>query len=214
MNRAVEGVIVAKFRNTGQSCIAANRIFVQAGIYERFVEAFVARAKSLKIGNGLEDGVEIGPLVNQQGLSQALAHIDDAVGKGARLRCGGRRWGERGFFLEPTVLTDVPDDARCMRDETFAPIAPIVRFDSEAEGIERANASVFGLSAYVFTSNLDRAFRLMERLEAGTIGINDGAPASSNAPFGGVKESGWGRELGAEGLDAFLETKHVSLVVS
>ena len=214
LNRAVEGVILAKFRNTGQSCIAANRVFVQKGIYDRFIEAFVARAKALKIGNGLEQGVEIGPLVNQQAMSNAIAHIEDAVGRGARLLCGGRRWGNQGFFLEPTVLADVPQSARCLCEETFAPVAPVLRFDTEAEAIERANASDFGLAGYIFTENLDQAFRVMEKLDAGSIGINDGAPATSNAPFGGLKQSGWGRELGFEGLDAFLETKHVSLGIN
>jgi succinate-semialdehyde dehydrogenase / glutarate-semialdehyde dehydrogenase len=211
LDRAVEGAIIAKYRNTGQSCIAANRILVQAGIYDRFVDAFVAKAKSLKIGNGLEAGVEIGPLINEAGLQQALAHVDDAVKKGAKLACGGRRSGNTGFFLEPTVLLDVPDNACCMTEETFAPVAPLARFKEEGEAIERANASCYGLSAYAFTRSLDRAFRVMEKLEAGTIGINDGVPTSSNAPFGGVKQSGWGRELGVEGLDAFLETKHVSI---
>jgi succinate-semialdehyde dehydrogenase/glutarate-semialdehyde dehydrogenase len=213
LNKAVDQAIIAKFRNTGQSCIAANRLYVQAGIYDRFVEAFVAKAKSLKVGNGLEDGVDIGALVNQKGLDFALAQIDDAVKKGAKLLCGGKRHGTRGFFLEPTVLADVPDNAACMSEETFAPVAPIVKFTTEQEGIERANASPFGLAAYAFTQSLDRTFRVMEKLEAGTIGINDGAPSTSNAPFGGVKMSGWGRELGTEGLDAFLETKHVSLGV-
>lgn len=213
LKKAVEQVAVAKFRNTGQSCIAANRIYVQAGIYDRFVEAFVAKVKSLKVGNGLEEGVEIGALVNQKGLGFAQAQIEDAVKKGAKVLCGGKRHGTKGFFLEPTVLGDVPDDAGCMHEETFAPVAPVVKFTTEAEGIEKANASSFGLSAYAFTQSLDRAFRVMEKLEAGTIGINDGAPTTSNAPFGGMKMSGWGRELGAEGLDAFLETKHVSLGV-
>jgi succinate-semialdehyde dehydrogenase/glutarate-semialdehyde dehydrogenase len=214
LDRAVDGAVLAKFRNTGQSCIAANRIYVQQGIYQRFVDAFVAKARALKVGNGLEDGIDIGPLVNQQGLDQALAHINDAVRKGAKVACGGKRWGSVGFFLEPTVLTDVPDDACCMREETFAPVAPLVRFGTEAEGIAMANASVYGLSAYAFTSNLDRMFRVAEQLEAGTIGINDGAPTTSNAPFGGLKQSGWGRELGVEGLDAFLETKHVSIGIA
>ena len=213
LGRAVEGVLVAKFRNTGQSCIAANRVFVQSGIYDRFVEAFVARVKALRVGNGMEDGVDIGALVNQEGLDQALAHVSDAQGKGARLLAGGKRWGSKGFFIEPTALADVPDDARCMLEETFAPVAPLVRFQTEDEGIARANASVYGLSAYAFTTNIDRAFRVMEKLEAGTIGINEGAPSTSNAPFGGMKQSGWGRELGSEGLDAFLETKHVSFWV-
>lgn len=213
LKRAVEGAIIAKFRNTGQSCIAANRIYVQAGIYDRFVDAFVARAKSLKVGGGLEEGVEIGPVVNQAGLDQALAHIDDAVRCGAELLCGGKRIGTKGFFLEPTVLGGVPHCARCMAEETFAPVAPFVRFESEDQGIEWANNSPYGLSAYAFTQSLDRAWRVMEKLEAGTIGINDGAPSTSNAPFGGMKQSGWGRELGSEGLDAFLETKHVSMGV-
>jgi succinate-semialdehyde dehydrogenase/glutarate-semialdehyde dehydrogenase len=213
LNKAVEQAIIAKFRNTGQSCIAANRIYVQAGIYDRFVAAFVAKAKSLKVGNGLEDGVDVGALVNQKGLDFALAQIDDAVKKGAKLLCGGKRHGAKGFFLEATVLGDVPASAACMSEETFAPVAPIVKFTTEEEGIELANASPFGLSAYAFTGSLDRAFRVMEKLEAGTIGINDGAPTTSNAPFGGMKMSGWGRELGTEGLDAFLETKHVSLGV-
>jgi succinate-semialdehyde dehydrogenase/glutarate-semialdehyde dehydrogenase len=175
------------------------------------VTAFVARAQALKLGSGLEAGVEIGPLVNEQGLKQALAHIQDAVDKGAKVLCGGKRWGTRGFFLEPTVLSEVPSNACCMSEETFAPIAPLARFDTEAEAIEGANDSEYGLSAYAFTTNLDRAFRLMEKLEAGMIGINDGVPTSSNAPFGGVKQSGWGRELGTEGLDEFLEVKHISL---
>jgi succinate-semialdehyde dehydrogenase/glutarate-semialdehyde dehydrogenase len=151
--------------------------------------------------------------VNQEGLTQALEHVDDAIKQGAKLLAGGKRWGNKGFFIEPTVLVDVPDCARCMSEETFAPVAPIVKFEHEDDAIERANASPYGLSAYAFTNNLDRAFRVMEKLEAGTIGINDGAPSTSNAPFGGLKQSGWGRELGSEGLEAFLETKHVSIGV-
>jgi succinate-semialdehyde dehydrogenase/glutarate-semialdehyde dehydrogenase len=211
VNKAVDTVIIAKYRNTGQSCIAANRIFVQAGIYDKFVEAFVAKAKALKVGNGLQEGMDIGPVVNEAGLKQALHHVEDAVKHGAKLLCGGKRWGTKGFFIEPTVLTDVPDNACCMREETFAPIAPIVKFESDADGIKQANASVFGLAAYALTRNIDRAWRCMEQLEAGTVAINDGAPATSNAPFGGMKHSGWGRELGSEGLDSFLETKHISL---
>jgi succinate-semialdehyde dehydrogenase/glutarate-semialdehyde dehydrogenase len=211
LNRAVEGAFIAKTRNTGQSCIAANRIYVQRSIYEDFLEAFTAKMKSLKVGDGLEQGVEIGPLIDDAGLTKALAHIEDAVARGARLLCGGKRFGDRGFFIEPTVLADMPDDALCAQEETFAPVAAISAFDTEEEAIAKANDTIYGLSAYVFTGNLDRAFRLMESLEAGTIGINDGVPSTSNCPFGGVKQSGWGRELGSEGLDAFLETKHVSL---
>jgi succinate-semialdehyde dehydrogenase/glutarate-semialdehyde dehydrogenase len=213
LNRAVEGVLAAKFRNTGQSCIAANRVYVQAGIYDRFVTAFVERVKSLKTGDGLEGEQDIGPVVNEKGLQFALDQIADAQRRGARLLAGGKRMGRPGFFLEPTVLADVPADAGCMREETFAPVAPIARFEKEADAIAMANDSPFGLSAYAFTTNLDRMFRVAERLEAGTIGINDGVPTTSNAPFGGFKHSGWGRELGTEGLDAFLETNHVSIGV-
>jgi succinate-semialdehyde dehydrogenase/glutarate-semialdehyde dehydrogenase len=212
LDAAVEGAMMAKFRNTGQSCIAANRVLVERPIYERFLEAFVAKARSLKVGDGLEPGVDIGPLFDEAGVAKALEHVEDAVAGGARLLCGGHRVaGGRGYFVEPTVLADVPPRAACMREETFAPIAPVCAFDREDEALEQANASIYGLSAYAFTTNLDRAFRLMEGLEAGTIGINDGVPSTSQCPFGGVKQSGWGRELGIEGLDAFLETKHVSL---
>jgi succinate-semialdehyde dehydrogenase/glutarate-semialdehyde dehydrogenase len=211
LERAVEGAFMAKTRNTGQSCIAANRIYVQRSVYEGFLEAFTAKMRSLKVGDGLQPGMDIGPLIDGAGLAKALAHIEDAVARGARLLYGGRRFGDKGFFIEPTVLADVPGDAICGQEETFAPVAAISAFDTEEEAIAKANDTVFGLSAYAFTGSLDRAFRLMESLEAGTIGINDGVPSTSNCPFGGVKQSGWGRELGSEGLDAFLEIKHVSL---
>ena len=211
LEKSVDGAMLAKFRNTGQSCIAANRIYVQRGIYDRFLNRFVERTKALKVGDGLEPGVEIGPLIDEAALEKASAHIQDAVAQGARLLCGGRRLQRKGFFLEPTVLADVPANGLCLKEETFAPIAAFAAFDTEADAIERANAAPFGLSAYVFTRDLNRAFRLMEAIEAGMIGINDGLPTTSNAPFGGVKQSGWGRELGSEGLDAFLETKHVSI---
>ena len=211
LNAAVEGAMITKFRNTGQSCIASNRIYVQRSIYEKFLEKFVQQARALKTGDGFEDGVLVGPLINEEGLTKALEHINDAVKRGARLLCGGKRMDRKGFFLEPTVLADVPADAACMSEETFAPVAPVVPFDDEKEAVARANASQYGLSAYAFTRDLSRTFRLMEALEAGTIGINDGVPTTSQCPFGGVKQSGWGRELGIEGMDAFLETKHVSL---
>ena len=211
LNVAVEGAMITKFRNTGQSCIASNRIFVQRSVYPQFLEKFVQQARALKTGDGFEDGVLVGPLINEDGLNKALEHIRDAVKRGARLMCGGKRIDRKGFFLEPTVLADVPAEAACMSEETFAPVAPVVPFDDEAEAIARANASPYGLSAYAFTRDLKRTFRLMEALEAGTIGINDGVPTTSQCPFGGFKQSGWGRELGIEGMDAFLETKHVSL---
>jgi succinate-semialdehyde dehydrogenase/glutarate-semialdehyde dehydrogenase len=213
--KAVEGTMIAKYRNTGQSCIAANRIYVQRGVAEKFIAALVERVKALKVGPGTEPGVDIGPLINPAAVDLALKHIADAQAKGAKLLCGGERWGAAGgAFLEPTVLTGVPGAALGMCDETFAPVAYVNVFDTEAEAIERANDTPYGLAAYVFTRDLNRAFRLMDALEAGMIGINDPIPTTSNAPFGGVKQSGWGRELGTEGLDAFLETKHTSLVIS
>ena len=211
LDGAVEGAMITKFRNTGQSCIASNRIYVQRPIYEEFLKRFVEQAQKLKTGDGLEEGVQVGPLINEQGLSKAIEHIQDATRRGARLLCGGKRLERRGWYLEPTVLADVPAEALCMSEETFAPVAAVCAFDTEAEAIQRANASPFGLSAYAFTRDLQRAFRLMESLEAGMLGLNDGVPTTSQCPFGGVKQSGWGRELGIEGMEAFLETKHVSL---
>ena len=210
LDNAVEGAMITKFRNTGQSCIASNRIYVQRSIYEKFLEKFVQQTRALKTGDGFEEGVLIGPLINEEGLAKALEHIEDATKRGARLMCGGKRIQRPGYFLEPTVLADVPAEAACMSEETFAPVAPVVPFDTEPEAIERANNSPYGLSAYAFTRDIKRAFRLMEALEAGTIGINDGVPTTSQCPFGGIKQSGWGRELGSEGMDGFLETKHVS----
>ncbi len=208
---AVEGALITKFRNTGQSCIASNRIYVERTIYEEFLDRFTERTRSLKVGYGLEDGVDIGPVINREGLETALAHVENAVAAGARLLCGGRAVEDtQGFYLEPTVIADVPDDALCMHEETFAPVAPVTAFDSEEEALERANASRYGLAAYAYTSDLNRSWRLAERLEAGTVAINDAVPSTSNAPFGGVKESGLGRELGIEGMEAFMETKHIS----
>lgn len=211
LGAAVEGALITKFRNTGQSCIAANRMYVQRSIYTRFLELFTEQTRAMKVGDGMEEGVQVGPLINEEGLSKACAHIEDAVRRGARLLCGGKRLERKGWFLEPTVLADVPSDALCMSEETFAPVAAVRPFDSDSEAIEQANNSLYGLSAYAFTRDLSRAWRLMESLEAGTVAINDSVPSTSQCPFGGVKQSGWGRELGMEGLDAFLETKHVSL---
>src|SRR6266404_69008 len=211
LSDAVEGTLAAKLRNTGQSCIAANRIYVQRSVYEPFLKAFVERTRALKVGDGLDPEVQIGPLIDEQAMVKALEHVQDAVRGGARLLCGGNRPEREGFFFEPTVLADVPKGGLCMYEETFAPVAPICAFDTESEAIEQANHSAYGLSAYAFTRDLGRAFRLAESLEAGMIGINDGVPTASHAPFGGVKQSVWGRELGSEGLDAFLDTKHISI---
>ncbi|MEX2306833.1 MAG: NAD-dependent succinate-semialdehyde dehydrogenase [Pirellulales bacterium] len=211
IGRAVEGALTAKFRNTGQACIAANRVYVQSSVYDEFVNRFVTAVRHLKIGNGLDDGVDVGPMIHRKALERAMGHIADAVNRGARLLCGGRHTGEVGEFLQPTVLADVPDGALCMCEETFGPVAPVCRFRSIDEVIERANRTPYGLAAYVYTNSITTAFRLVESLDFGTIGLNDSVPSTSQCPFGGFGQSGWGRELGMEGLDAFLETKHVSM---
>jgi succinate-semialdehyde dehydrogenase/glutarate-semialdehyde dehydrogenase len=213
LDRAVEGTLLAKIRNTGQSCISANRAYVERSIYDRFVAKLVERVKALKIGDGFEEGVEIGPLIDRRAVDFALEHIRDAVSSGGKVACGGKAWEAMplGNFLEPTILVDVPPHARCMSEETFAPVLPIAAFDDEDEAVRLANATSYGLAAYVFTQNLSRAWRMAESIEAGTVAINDSVPSTSQCPFGGMKESGWGRELGSEGIDAFLETKHISL---
>jgi succinate-semialdehyde dehydrogenase/glutarate-semialdehyde dehydrogenase len=210
-NQAIQGALIVKFRNTGQSCVAANRIYVERSIYNRFLEAFVEKVRAMKVGNGLEPGIDIGPLINEQGLETVLKYIKDAVSKGARLLCGGNRFGKQGAFIEPAVLADVPEEALCMSEEIFAPVAAIAPFDTEEEVLKKANATEYGLAAYVYTRDLNRGFRMAEKLQAGSIGLNDAVPATSNCPFGGFKQSGWGRELGSEGLDAYLETKHLSI---
>jgi succinate-semialdehyde dehydrogenase / glutarate-semialdehyde dehydrogenase len=214
LDQAVEGALITKFRNNGQSCIAANRIYVERPIYEEFLERFCRRVRAMKTGYGMEDDVEIGAIVNAEGLETALAHIRNAVEAGGRVLCGGETLEDtQGYYLTPTVIADVPATARCMREETFAPVAPVAAFDTEEEVIEAANDTRYGLAAYAYTSDLNRAFRLMDRLDAGSVGINDAVPSTSNCPFGGMKESGLGRELGIEGMEAFLEVKHVSLGV-
>lgn len=210
---AIDGVLAAKFRNTGQSCIAANRIFVQRGIYEKFVNALAKRIGAMKAGNGLEEDSDIGPLIDKKGVDKVLAHIEDAKKRSAKVLAGGEKIKGAGYFIQPTVLVDVDEKSLCMREETFGPVAAIAPFEDESQAVQMANDTPFGLSAYVFTRDLSRTWRLAENLEAGTIGINDGVPSTTNCPFGGVKESGWGRELGEEGIEAFLETKHVSIAI-
>jgi succinate-semialdehyde dehydrogenase/glutarate-semialdehyde dehydrogenase len=209
--RAVEGVMITKFRNNGQSCIASNRIYIQREKYDAYKAALSHRISELKVGDGLEEGVDIGPLVDDRALDSALHYIDQARTEGAEVVVGGGRLGERGNFLVPTLLANVSRDARCYREEIFAPIAALYPFDTEEEVVGWANDTEYGLAAYVFTTDLNRAFRVSEALEAGTVGVNDPVPSTSNSPFGGFKQSGWGRELGSEGIDAYLETKHISL---
>jgi len=209
--QALAGVMITKFRNNGQSCIAANRLSLHRPVFEKYKDALAQNINELKVGAGLEPGVDVGPLVDERALTSALSFIDEAVASGAQVLVGGKRVGTIGNFLQPTLLTDIPHDARCYREEIFAPVASLYVFDTEEDVIDWANDTEFGLAAYVFTSDLNRAFRVSEALEAGTVGINDPVPSTSNCPFGGFKQSGWGRELGSEGIDAYLETKHISI---
>ncbi|MHB8336284.1 MAG: NAD-dependent succinate-semialdehyde dehydrogenase [Ignavibacteriaceae bacterium] len=214
---AVKGVLGAKFRNGGQSCIAINRIYVQKNIAEKFTANFVEAVKKIKVGNGLKEDSELGPMVDKKSVEKFINHVEDSVKKGGKLLYGGKRivTGEyaKGNFVEPTVISEVRDNMLCMCDETFGPLAPITTFETFEEVMERANATQFGLSAYLYTQSLSTAFKAGEALEAGTIGINDDVPSTTIAPFGGVKQSGLGRECGQEGLEAFLETKHISMVI-
>jgi succinate-semialdehyde dehydrogenase/glutarate-semialdehyde dehydrogenase len=210
---AARGAITSKFRNAGQTCVCANRIYVHASVAKAFTDAFVPLVAALKVGNGVDAGVQIGPLIDQAGVNKVEAHVRDATSHGAQVRVGGHRPAERdhGYFFEPTVLTDVRDDMLVMREETFGPVAPIATFESEDEVIERANRGPFGLAGYFYTRDLSRAWRVAERLQYGIVGINDPLPSTAQAPFGGYKESGLGREGGSEGMEAFLETKYVSM---
>jgi succinate-semialdehyde dehydrogenase / glutarate-semialdehyde dehydrogenase len=206
---AVEGVIVAKFRNTGQSCLGANRIYVQDAIYDEFARLFTQKVKAMKVGNGLDEDTEIGPLIGMGAIEKVEEHIADALAKGARLLCGGGLSERGGQFFEPTVLVDVSDDALVAREETFGPVAPLFRFSKIDEVIERANDTEFGLGAYIFARDAARIWHAAENLEAGVVGINTGFISNETAPFGGVKQSGLGREGSHLGIDEFLEVKYL-----
>ncbi|WP_374619158.1 NAD-dependent succinate-semialdehyde dehydrogenase [Devosia sp.] len=208
---AARKVAGAKYRNTGQVCISPSRFYVHRSIQPQFEAAFVEVARSLVVGDGLRDGVTMGPMIRRRAFDSALALIEDARTRGARLLTGGRRpaGANTGHFLEPTVLTDVPDDASIMHEEPFAPVAPIAGFTDLGEVLERANSTPFGLASYVFTNNAELAARTAEGLEAGMVGVNETLLALAEAPFGGVKESGFGREGGSEGIMDYLDTKYV-----
>ncbi|MFL8938593.1 NAD-dependent succinate-semialdehyde dehydrogenase [Rossellomorea oryzaecorticis] len=209
IDKAVEGVVASKFRNAGQTCVCSNRVYVHEDISEEFTQRLVKKVKELKVGNGLEEGVDIGPLIDEDAVEKVQKHIDDAVSKGAKVVTGGK--AGKGLFFEPTVLTDVSEDMICMTDETFGPLAPISTFKTQEEAIERANDSIYGLAAYVFTENITRGIQICEQLEYGIVGLNDGVPSTPQAPFGGFKQSGLGREGGHQGIEEFLEVKYISV---
>lgn len=212
LDKAVEGVMASKFRNAGQTCVCGNRIYVQEGIVDAFSEKLKQAASQLKVGNGLEDGVDIGPLVDKDGYEKVERHVKDAVDKGAKVLVGGDGQTENNaYFYNPTVLIDAKDDMLVMNEETFGPVAPIMSFKTDEEAVKLANDTRFGLASYFFTESMSRGTFIAENLEYGIVGWNDGLPSTAQAPFGGMKESGVGREGGQEGLDAFLETKYISI---
>ena len=211
LEQAVQGALASKYRNTGQTCVCANRLLIQDGIYDAFAARLAERVAALKVGDGMEEGVQLGPLINEEAVAKVEAHIADAVGRGARVLVGGRRHALGRSFFEPTVLADVTPDMRVCREETFGPVAPLLRFHTEAEAIRLANASESGLAAYFYARDLGRVWRVAETLEYGMVGVNAGVISTAVAPFGGVKQSGLGREGGREGIAEYLETKYVCL---
>jgi succinate-semialdehyde dehydrogenase/glutarate-semialdehyde dehydrogenase len=212
LDAAVEQCVAAKMRNMGETCVAANRIFVQDGIYDAFAERLTGKLRQMRVGNGLDDGITVGPLIDEATFAKVQSHVDDAVSKGAKVALGGGRAGAgQGYFFEPTVLLGANDSMTLAHDETFGPVAALLPFHSEEEVIERANDTVYGLATYFFTRDIGRVWRLAEELQYGILGANDGMPSTAQAPFGGVKESGMGREGGAYGMDEYLDIKYVSL---
>lgn len=215
LDAAVKGAILSKFRNSGQTCICANRIYVQHGVYDAFAEKFTEAVSHLKVGSGLEPDSVIGPLIDQPALEKVTRHVQDAITKGARVMTGGvplpAQFNPTGTFWTPTVLLNASADMLVSQEETFGPVAPLIRFETEEEVLERANDTPFGLSAYFYSQNISRVMRVAEKLEFGIIGANDALPSTAQAPFGGVKQSGLGREGGDFGIDEYLEVKYVSM---
>ena len=209
IDSAVEGAMASKYRNAGQTCVCANRFYVQTGVYDQFVEKLAAKSQGIKVGNGFEVGVNQGPMIDDQAVAKVEAHVADALAKGARVVAGGSRIGER--FYTPTVLADVTPEMLCSKEETFGPVAPVFRFETEAEVIALANDTEFGLASYFFSRDIGRVFRVGEALEYGMVGINTGLISVAEVPFGGVKQSGLGREGSHQGMDDYVEIKYLCL---
>jgi len=213
LDKAIEGALISKYRNNGQTCVCANRLYVQEGIYDRFVEKLKNAVSQLHIGNGLEPGITTGPLIDSKAVAKVNEHISDAVNKGARVVLGGKTHALGGNFFEPTILADVPNNALVARDETFGPLAPVFKFRDEAEVIQLANDTEFGLASYFYARDLSRVFRVAEALEYGMVGVNTGLISTEIAPFGGVKASGLGREGSKYGIEDYLEIKYICLEI-
>ena len=209
LDSAVEGAMISKYRNAGQTCVCANRLYVQDKVYDAFVAKLADKARAIKVGSGFEAGVNQGPLIDDQAIAKVESHVADAVAKGAKVVVGGERIGER--FYTPTVLAGVTADMLCAREETFGPVAPVFRFKTEAEAIDAANATEFGLASYFFSRDIGRIFRVAEALEYGMVGINTGLISTAEVPFGGVKQSGLGREGAHQGMDDYVEVKYLCL---
>jgi succinate-semialdehyde dehydrogenase / glutarate-semialdehyde dehydrogenase len=209
IDSAVEGAMISKYRNAGQTCVCANRFYVQETVYEKFVEKFAAKAKAIRVGNGFEPGVQQGPMIDEQALEKIELHVSDALSKGAKLVTGGQRAGERAY--QPTVLSHVTSEMRCAREETFGPVAPVFSFKTEEEAIALANNTEFGLASYFYSRDIGRIFRVGEALEYGMVGINTGLISTAEAPFGGVKQSGLGREGSHHGIEDYVEMKYLCL---
>ncbi|MDK3020853.1 NAD-dependent succinate-semialdehyde dehydrogenase, partial [Pseudodonghicola flavimaris] len=211
LDAAVEGALIAKFRNNGQTCVCANRIYVQDGVYDAFAEKLAKAVSGLRTGNGMDSGVELGPLIDESALEKVQSHVADVLDKGGRVLAGGKPHALGGTFYEPTVLADVTSDMAVAREETFGPVAPLFRFTKEAEAVEAANDTEFGLASYFYAQDVARIFRVSEALEYGMVGVNTGLISTAEAPFGGVKMSGLGREGSRHGIEDYLELKYVCL---
>jgi succinate-semialdehyde dehydrogenase/glutarate-semialdehyde dehydrogenase len=209
IDAAVEGAIIAKYRNAGQTCVCVNRIYVQESVYDEFLGKFGARVKAMKVGNGFDEGVVQGPLIEAAALDKVERHLKDALGKGARVTTGGRRL--QGQFFEPTVVADATQDMLCAREETFGPLAAVFRFETEQQAVDMANDTEFGLASYFYTRDMGRVFRVGEALEYGMVGINTGVISTEHVPFGGIKQSGLGREGSRHGIEEYVEIKYLCL---
>jgi succinate-semialdehyde dehydrogenase/glutarate-semialdehyde dehydrogenase len=213
LDAALEGAFLAKMRNIGEACTAANRFHVHESLAEEFARRLAERMGKLKVGRGTEPGVDVGPLIDENQRSKVVELVEDAVSRGARVLLGGHAVDRPGYFFEPTILVDVPEDARLLREEIFGPVAPIATFSTEKQALDAANRTQYGLVAFLYTRDLDRAIRVSERLESGMVGLNQGVVSNPAAPFGGIKHSGFGREGGFEGIHEYLEVKYVALAV-